>query len=28
VFTGKGGFASGLDGLDNKALRDAADDDA
>ncbi|MFT4198647.1 MAG: hypothetical protein QM601_12200 [Pseudoxanthomonas sp.] len=28
VFKGKGGLASGLDGLDNKALRDAADDDA
>jgi len=28
VFEGKGGFASGLDGLDNKMLRDAADDDA
>lgn len=28
VFKGKGGLAPGLDGLDNKALRDAADDDA
>ncbi|MBS0437911.1 MAG: DUF2191 domain-containing protein [Proteobacteria bacterium] len=28
VFRGKGGLASGLDGLVNKAMLDAADDDA
>ncbi|MBS0557270.1 MAG: DUF2191 domain-containing protein [Proteobacteria bacterium] len=28
VFRGKGGLASGLDGLDNKAMLDAADRDA
>jgi hypothetical protein len=28
VFHGEGGLASGLDGLSNKAMRDAADRDA